>query len=419
MNKEKIKTAWICANASADLKHHFQQKLQASGGWIDALLDEMKKREETQLFYFFFSTSQHVHGLELDGVKYYSFSEANQVSIDFLKSMDVIHVYGTENIMVDALVHSVDARKVVVSIQGLKSEIAKDYLNGLEKSMKGLPFLVRKGITAVQKVHQRNYWKDGLSEREVLKKVSHVIGRTHWDRQCVLDINPEMNYHKCQELLREPFYDVPKWNIASCNKHSIYIAQGNYTVKGIHTILKSMALLRKKYPDLKVRISGDNILKDDFLLTRLGLNYAGLIRRLIEMHDLSESVEYIGVLNAQQVKQELLSCNVFLLPSLIENSPNSVGEALLTGVPVVASDVGGVRSLCAQNKAFRLYEADNDALLEKHIEAVFDWDCGIESDLVINQKHAERQYHKEQVGSDLVKIYLSMTENGKGMYENQ
>lgn len=416
MNQKKMRVAWICANASYELKSHLKEKVQASGGWIDALLSEIKKRKEIQLFYFFYSSSLKVNGLLLNDVEYYSFSSADEQSIEMLKTMDVIHAYGTENIMVDALLHSVDAENVIVSLQGLKSEIAEDYLNGLESCMKKLPFLIRKGIMAVQMVHQRNYRKDGEAEKDILRRVTHVIGRTHWDKACAVKINPKVKYHVCQELLREVFYCEPKWSYSDCKKHSVYIAQGNYTVKGIHMILKSMAVMKKKYPDLKVRISGDDILNNQLLLTRLGLNYAGLIQRLINLYDLADCIEYIGVLSAEQVKQELLNCHVFLLPSLIENSPNSVGEALLTGVPVVASNVGGVSSLCKENLAFRLYPYDDGRMLEKHLEELFEWDEKVECDVKMNLHHAQQQYHREHVGTDLTEIYRCV----KGeKYENQ
>jgi glycosyltransferase involved in cell wall biosynthesis len=41
------------------------------------------------------------------------------------------------------------------------------------------------------------------------------------------------------------------------------------------------------------------------------------------------------------MKSEYLNCKVFVSPSPIENSPNSVWDAEILGVPTVASYVGG------------------------------------------------------------------------------
>jgi glycosyltransferase involved in cell wall biosynthesis len=47
---------------------------------------------------------------------------------------------------------------------------------------------------------------------------------------------------------------------------------------------------------------------------------------------------------------QLLSANVFVHPSYIDNSPNSVCEAQITGVPVIACNVGGISSLIKNNE---------------------------------------------------------------------
>jgi len=53
----------------------------------------------------------------------------------------------------------------------------------------------------------------------------------------------------------------------------------------------------------------------------------------------------LGHLSAEAMKQAYLDANVFVLPSTLENSPNSLGEAMLLGLPSIGADVGGVRNL--------------------------------------------------------------------------
>ena len=72
------------------------------------------------------------------------------------------------------------------------------------------------------------------------------------------------------------------------------------------------------------------------------------------------------------MKQAYLSCNVFVLPSTIENSPNSLGEAMLLGVPCVASDVGGVTSMLEHEKEGLVYQSSAPYVLAHHIVRLFD-----------------------------------------------
>ena len=67
-----------------------------------------------------------------------------------------------------------------------------------------------------------------------------------------------------------------------------------------------------------------------------------MIMSYMRIRELEDKVSFLGPLNAEQMKAEYLRSNVFLCPSSIENSPNSLGEAQMLGVPCVASYVGGI-----------------------------------------------------------------------------
>ena len=70
------------------------------------------------------------------------------------------------------------------------------------------------------------------------------------------------------------------------------------------------------------------------------------------------------------MKRAFLDANVFVLPSTIENSPNSLGEAMLLGVPCVASHVGGVANMLGPEEGF-LYQSTAPYMLAYYIQKVF------------------------------------------------
>ena len=65
------------------------------------------------------------------------------------------------------------------------------------------------------------------------------------------------------------------------------------------------------------------------------------------------------------MKQEYLRCNVFVCPSSIENSPNSLGEAQILGVPCIASYVGGIPDMMRGDEEHLYRYEDVDALAYK------------------------------------------------------
>ena len=73
-----------------------------------------------------------------------------------------------------------------------------------------------------------------------------------------------------------------------------------------------------------------------------------------------------------EMKEQFLKCSVFVCPSVIENSPNSLGEAMLLGVPVAASRIGGIPDMVSENKDGVLFEKGNVDDIVKAILQIWD-----------------------------------------------
>ena len=91
---------------------------------------------------------------------------------------------------------------------------------------------------------------------------------------------------------------------------------------------------------------------------------------MIEKMGLVGKITFTGNLNAEQMKQEYLRANVFVCPSSIENSPNSLGEAQILGTPCVASYVGGVMDMMKGNEN-NLYRFEEIEMLAEKVCRVF------------------------------------------------
>ena len=128
----------------------------------------------------------------------------------------------------------------------------------------------------------------------------------------------------------------------------------------------------KAYPDARLRVSGGGIIFPRDLKGRLKESaYPKYLERLIKELRLKDKVEFLGNLDAGRMKAEYLRANVFALPSAIENSPNSLAEAMLLGTPAVSSDVGGVRDMLGELSESSVYPFADAALLAERIKAIF------------------------------------------------
>jgi glycosyltransferase involved in cell wall biosynthesis len=99
-----------------------------------------------------------------------------------------------------------------------------------------------------------------------------------------------------------------------------------------------------------------------FLIIGKGYLKEELIRKIKSLN-LSKNFLFLG---EREDIPELLSCmDIFVLPSLREGFPNTILEAMASSLPVVATDVGGVRELIIQNKTgFIMPPANTSALYE-------------------------------------------------------
>lgn len=366
------------------------------GGWISGVIEGLRRESDMEIGICYPESEGGTKGYK-NNLWYYSFSCSswNQIKIrdddDLVEEFkiiisdfepDILHVFGTEYVHSYAAVkafHNPD--KTVVNIQGLVSVYARHYVNGIpEKILKGNTigdFIFRRNIYKEQRVFQRK----GITEKNIITNCNHVIGRTEWDRACTFFMNPDIQYHFCGETLRSTFYKNDVWNYMNCEKHSVFISQASYPVKGFHFALEAFSAVKKIYPDLKIYVAGQPRMRGNRNLPGSENPYDRyILNRTLEL-DLQDNIIYTNHLTAEQMKDYYLQCNVFVSPSLIENSPNSLCEAMILGCPVISSDVGGVKEFIEHGRDGYIYPCDEPYMLAYYILKIFDEQGNLSLDL--------------------------------------
>ena len=175
---------------------------------------------------------------------------------------DIIHIHGTEYAHGLSFINICDKNiKKIVSIQGLVSCIGQVYLAGIQYKdiIKNITF--RDIIKRDNLFQQKNkFLKRGKIEKAIINKADYIIGRTTWDHSNVKAINPNAKYFLNNETLRNIFYDK-NWKISNVDRHTIFCSQAGYPIKGCHYLIETVRILKNKYPDIRLYIAGDNILK--------------------------------------------------------------------------------------------------------------------------------------------------------------
>jgi len=97
----------------------------------------------------------------------------------------------------------------------------------------------------------------------------------------------------------------------------------------------------------------------------------GILKKLIYKYNLNKNVTFLGILDEKQMCNRLLNSHVFVSSSTIENESNSISEAKIMGVPVVASYVGGVPSRIQHSNDGFLYQHDAPYMLAHYVCEIF------------------------------------------------
>ena len=132
-------------------------------------------------------------------------------------------------------------------------------------------------------------------------------------------------------------------------------------------IFEALPLILRHYPDTKVYVAGYDPTTAPWW--RID-GYGKYLKKQIARLGISEHIEFTGTLNEEAMCNRYLKSNVFVCCSAIENSPNSLGEAQLLGMPYVASFVGGVPEITDMNSE-ALYRFEETEMLAKKICDIF------------------------------------------------
>lgn len=315
---------------------------------------------------------------DLNTPEVYDFSleeRFREIFVDF--KPDMIHVFGTEFPHALAAVKTFNnPDKTLVGIQGLCGEIAKVYMAGLPKKVQRKVTLrdyLRKDSLRQQ---QEKFFLRGKQEAEILKRTGNITGRTAFDKEETEVINPDAKYFHMNETMRKDFY-TGRWNSSDCEPYSIFLSQGDYPLKGMHFAIEALALLLQEFPLAKLYVAGNSIIEHKSLKQKLKLSaYGKYLLWLIRHHGLQDKVIMTGKLTAKEMKQRFLKSSVFICPSVLENSPNTVGEAMLLGVPVAASRTGGIPDMITDGEDGLLVPVGDVDKLAKAISRLWTEEAG-------------------------------------------
>lgn len=358
-----MKVLWFANNACGSVRRNKGRVI--TGGWLISLEDELKKCKDIELAVAYI-TPREESDFVFEGVHYYPAArpvDRNGIKrviqryesletgekrivpllLEIVKkvSPDIIHIHGTEECfgLIQDYIQNIP---IVFSIQGFIAPIAEKFYSGLPADRLKRYEPMTKRVRRVSFLDSyRSFEFRGNRELNYLQKVRYVIGRTFFDHSISLLCNPDVNLYQGEEILRSPFYEA-KWDkdfFDTPLKIVSTISGGIY--KGYETALHAAGLLKRyaKFP-FEWQIIGYDVSSE----------WVGYAERYKQLDSQEVGMKLLGRKDAAEMIEIMKAADIFVQVSHIENSPNSLCEAMLLGMPCIASFAGGTASLLENNR---------------------------------------------------------------------
>lgn len=353
------------------------------GGWLSTMTQRLAKVSGVRLGIAMRAPVPELRSAELDGIHYFALPQTGRGGLDARPAdcarviddfrPDLLHAEGTEMAYTRRMLEAWDGPRLL-SLQGVINGYEPFELGGLRPSrlLRSLrPLQMLAALTLP--LNKRLRFDPRLAgEREAISRTNHVMGRTSWDRAQAWAINPHARYHHCSRTLRNPFYRL-RWCVETCERHTIFIGNAASARKGTHVALDALVLLHREFPRARLVVAGESPFDTGHSLRRWFGYPAYLMDRIREL-DLQQHVEFTGLLDAQGMAERMARCHAYAMVSQIENSPNTLGEAMMLGMPCVSAFAGGAPGMAADEREALFYRPEDPTGLAYQLKRLFDSD---------------------------------------------
>ena len=398
---------------------------RVNGIWMDALLKSFQGIRHDISIATVVNTKEIIR-LSENGVDYFALPDQVPLLYDEKKpgniqawrkllaeiQPDLIQVFGTEFSHGLCALREAHGIPSVIYMQGYLGSIVRHYLAGmtaneLKRNITFRDIIKRDSI----RQQQKKFMRAAEKEKEMFQLSGRIISENEWCNTSVRAVVPDIKTYDCP-LSVNPVFAQTEWRIDRCEPHALICNASGYPLKGLHMLLRAVALLKKKFPDIKLYIPGAKVVSDGSLQWALRKRgYTKYIEGLIGDLNIADHIVWLGSLDQQRLAESYTKARVFVLCSAIENHSSSLKEAMMVGVPCVASAVGGIPEYVHHSENGFLYRFEEYEIMAGYIEKLFE-DDDLALKLSQNGRKDMRKLHSSlENGNRVMEIYKEiMTE---------
>lgn len=419
--KSRIKVLWFATSPSLS-RSKLDGDFNVGTSWIEAMEEHFDREKNIELAIAFTWRTKIVRSFTIDEsrTRYYAMPrrprnkwmnfarqffcqpEPESAVDDCLTVVqdfnpDIVHFFGIETLF-PLLIPKLDMPHIIW-FQGNLTVYQKKWHAGISAWQSFLSEKISDILLARTDLHfYFLYSKFVKREKRIFSIAENFIGRTAWDQRLVSTMAPNANYFHCDELMRPVFYQYTWKPNRSQDTYVIVSTFRDNLYKGLETAMQAYKILVNLVDrPIEWRIIG----------VPENSQYEKVCRKISGLNS-STDFKIMGLKSAAEIINIFEDADLFVHPSHIDNSPNSICEAMLYGIPIVATNVGGIPSILEDNREGLLVQNGDEYALAGAILQILENPKMAMEMAVQARKRAMVRNGTEKIIGDLKMIYQQL-----------
>ncbi|MCK6622843.1 MAG: glycosyltransferase family 4 protein [Calditrichaceae bacterium] len=364
MNVKKMKALWLAPyplNRIRNIPVKYRQRGEHPCTWIVTLSDALSRLPEVELHiitqrsniaapFHCFQDNIHFHFLKTGSTLpflpigyswilpydvFTGFKKDRKMLLKKIREInpDIIHVHGTETPYAISAVES--GYPHLISLQGIISRLVE--LNPSYRNK-----------------------KLAMLEKEVIRRGENFVAKTDFIQRLVQEMNPTAIIYPIDNIVNPAFFRVSRNGIA---QKRIVFAGSISPAKGAKETLLAFAEFSNEFPDYQLDLIGGG-----------SPQYISELKAVASTYNISDKIHWHGFITHQQMAEVFSKAKILVFPSQMDTSPNIVAEAMVSGLPVIATRVGGIPDMISHNQTGYLIEKPDHRLIYAALKTVLEND---------------------------------------------
>jgi glycosyltransferase involved in cell wall biosynthesis len=260
------------------------------------------------------------------------------------------------------------------------------------KWMSGTPYVITEHWTRYLP-HMDNFkgWLRKAVSRLVARNATAILPVTDNLRKAMESHGlKNVNYRVIPNVVDMKMFDIHENDKDKGKKNFIHVSCFEDKQKNISGILRTLKMLSEIRTDWTCGMIGE------------GIHLEKLVRYAGELGLDDKLVHFYGLKENEELADLMSGAGFQVLFSRFENLPVVILESYACGVPVLSTDVGGIKEHMNPDLGVLIDSEDENALLEK---LIFLLDHYMKYDKKTIREYAENHFSREVIGKQLFEVY--------------